>query len=402
MTVLLRRRIARSLALATVAAALIAPAPVLAEDGARAGEHDDGRPCRDAARAPVTTGVVVNNPVAGDGDAIVRRICGMVHQAPNGSLIRIAHFVISGTSGQDFVDALVAAHRRGVNVQVVLDGWQVTNAAVTALRAELGTDRTQRSWLHVCTGLSPEGNTAACIGTKGQHNKFYLFSETGGAADVVVQSSANFTDLNTTTYWNNATTVVGSRELYDAYGSYFDDLAAERRTDDYDRAVTTRVRGGTVTAHFFPIADGDPVVDHLARVSCSTPTTIRIGMSEWDTHRIGIAQRLVELAGSGCRVSIVHGPMDDDVRELLSSAPGVELHALDDGGALPGRIHSKYLLVEGEVDGRPGARWTLTGSPNFNTTSLRRNDEAMLVTDLKPVYARYRANFDAMVTATRD
>ncbi|WP_199432720.1 phospholipase D-like domain-containing protein [Qaidamihabitans albus] len=357
------------------------------------------RPCRDAPVTPVTTGAVFNDPAAGDPTAIVRRICDLVHQAPSGSRIRIAHFVISGDAGMDFANELIDAHRRGVDVQLVLDGWQVDNPAVHALRDEIGTDETRRSWLHVCTGLSPEGNTAACIGNKGQHNKFYLFSRTGGRSDVVVQSSANFTDLNSSTYWNNATTFVGNTRLFQAYGSYFEDLAAERRTSDYYREVTTGMRGGAVTAYFFPRAEGDPIVENLAKVGCAGGTTVRIGMSEWDTYRIAIAERIAELAGEGCSVAVVHGKLDAEVREVLSAGPDIELYELDDARALPGRIHSKYLLVEGEFDGDRNARRVFTGSPNFNQTSLRRNDEAMIQTNIGKLYDQYRANFATMSAA---
>jgi phosphatidylserine/phosphatidylglycerophosphate/cardiolipin synthase-like enzyme len=123
-------------------------------------------------------------------------------------------------------------------------------------------------------------------------------------------------------------------------------------------------------------------------------------MSEWDTYRIAIAERIVELAGQGCQVRIVHGLMDDAVRDLLSSHPNISMHELN-GATLPGRIHSKYLLVEGDFDGDTDAHWVLTGSPNFNRTSLRRNDEAMVKTNIKPVYEQYRASFETMYAAAK-
>ncbi|MFI7673549.1 phosphatidylserine/phosphatidylglycerophosphate/cardiolipin synthase family protein [Actinophytocola sp. NPDC049390] len=354
------------------------------------------RPCRDVPVTPVRTGAVFNDPAGGDATAIVRAICNLVHQAPAGSRIRIAHFVVSGAAGLDFATELIAAHRRGVDVQMVLDGWQDTTPAAEALRAELGTDESADSWLHVCSRVSPEGNTSSCIGTKGQHNKFYLFSRTGDARDVVVQSSANLTDVNSRTYWNNATTLVGNTKLYAAYDAYFEDLAAERATDDYYRTTTTGMPGGTVRSYFFPRAEGDHVLEILAKVGCDGGTTIHIGMSEWDSYRIAIAERLVALSGQGCRVKIVHGLMDDEVLATLSADPRIERRVLNDASALPGRIHSKYFLIDGEFDGDANARWVFTGSPNWNATSLRRNDEAMIQTNIRSVFDAYEANFGYM------
>jgi hypothetical protein len=365
---------------ALVATFVTAPAAAVADE--------TPLPCRDAPTAPVRTGAVFNDPAAGDPTAILRKVCDLVHQAPSGSRIRIAHFVISGAAGLDFATELIAAHRRGVDVQMVLDGWQDTTPAAEALRVELGTDSTQDSWLHVCSRVSPEGNTSSCIGTKGQHNKFYLFSRTGGARDVVVQSSANLTDVNSKTYWNNATTLVGNRKLYQAYNAYFEDLAAERANDDYYRTTTTAMPGGMVRASFFPRAEGDHVLDVLSKVSCRGGTAIHVGMSEWDDYRIAIPRRLVELAKQGCAVKIVHGPMTAEVLATLSAEPSIQVRGLTDANALPGYLHSKYFLIK---EGH--ARWVFTGSPNWNVTSLRRNDEAMIQTNLRPVYDAYEANF---------
>ncbi|NBE94957.1 phosphatidylserine/phosphatidylglycerophosphate/cardiolipin synthase family protein [Nonomuraea sp. KC401] len=351
--------------------------------------------CADAPTAPVRTEAVFNDPVSGDGAALVRRLCGLVRQTPPGARIQVAHFVMSGAAGKEFAGELIKAHQRDVDVQVVLDGDKRGAAVAGELAAALGTDTSARSWLHVCTG-PPSGGTAACIGDKGQHNKFYLFSRTGRASDVVVQSSANLTDLNSTTYWNNVVVLPGNRRLYAAYAGYFADLAAERKNLDYYRVVQTGGPGGSVRAHFFPKADGDPIVDHLGKVSCRGGTTIRVGMSEWDAYRVAIPQRLRDLAARGCTVRIVYGIMDDEVKELLLAEPRVELRALGDGDALPGRVHSKYLLIEGSYDGDRHARRVFTGSHNYNETSLRRNDEVLLRLNNRAVYEQYVANFERM------
>ncbi|MFC7584947.1 phosphatidylserine/phosphatidylglycerophosphate/cardiolipin synthase family protein [Nonomuraea antimicrobica] len=380
----------KSLSLLTVGAVMAAAA--IAGTGTAAAAQ--ASTCADAPTRPATTGAVFSEPVGGDPTAIVRTLCGLVRQTPAGASIQIAHFVMSGTAGTEFAAELVAAHERGVRVRVVLDGDQRGAAVAGQLAAGLGTDLAARSWLHVCTGPM-SGGTAACIGNKGQHNKFYLFSRAGHASNVVVQSSANLTDLNSTTYWNNALVLTGDKRLYRAYDGYFADLAAERKNLDYYREVQAR----GVRAHFFPKAAGDPIVDYLDKVSCEGGTKIRVGMSEWDTYRIAIAERLRDLAGAGCGVQIVYGIIDDEVKAVLAAQPSLELRELGSGSALPGRIHSKYLLVEGSYDGDKNARWVFTGSHNYNETSLRRNDETLLKLNDKRVYDQYVANFERMRAA---
>ncbi|MBE1583918.1 phosphatidylserine/phosphatidylglycerophosphate/cardiolipin synthase family protein [Nonomuraea angiospora] len=352
--------------------------------------------CADApVPARVTTSAVFNDPAGGDPAALVRTLCGLVRQAPAGARIQVAHFVMSGAAGTEFADELIKAHQRDVDVQVILDGDTRGAAVAAKLAAALGTDTAAGSWTHVCSGpLS--GGTAACIGNKGQHNKFYLFSRTGDASDVVVQSSANLTDLNSSTYWNNAVVLPGNRRLYDAYARYFGDLAAERKNLDYYRVVQTGGPGGSVRAAFFPKADGDPIVDELGKVTCQGGTTIRVGMSEWDTFRIAIPAKLRDLAARGCTVRIVYGIMSDEVKRLLLAEPRVELRTLGDGGALPGRVHSKYLLIEGSYGGDRDAHWVITGSHNYIETSLRRNDETLLRLNDKSIYRQYVANFERM------
>ncbi|MER7072046.1 phospholipase D-like domain-containing protein [Terrabacter sp. NPDC000476] len=376
-----------------ILAALVAAAPLALAGPQAATAVADVQPCRDAPTGPVRTGAVLNNPAEGDPTAVVRQVCSLVKQAPPGSLVRIAHFVVSGSAGLDFAQQVVAAHDRGVRVQVVLDGWQDTTPAAQLLREGLGEDAGAESWLHVCSNVSPEGNTSSCLGTKGMHNKFYLFSQTGDADNVVVQSSANFTDVNSRSYWNNALTLVGNERLYAAYGRYFEELAAEQRTDRTRGPIHTGMRGGPVTAYFFPVVDGDPVLDELEGVRCHRGGTVRVGMSEWDDTRIALAERLGELAEAGCRVRVVHGPLEPGVTATFAAHPSIETRALD-SSALPGRIHSKFLVVDAGDGAR--SRWVLTGSHNYNATSLRRNDEALVKVADRSVVRTYATGFDRM------
>lgn len=358
-------------------------------------------PCATAPRVKVATGAVFSDPLRNQAGAVAQRLCSYFKQADRGSTISLAAFVISGKAGEDYVDQLLAAHRRGVNVQVVMDGWQISKAPADRLIGELGTNTRSGSWVAVCSHTSPEGNTSSCQGTKGMHNKFALFSSLSGKRDVVVQSSANVTDVNHISYWNNALTVTGDRGLYRAYRSYHADLAAMKQDADYHRTVSSRGPSGISVARFFPAATADPVQERLSTLRCVPGhTRIAVGMSEWDDTRVGIAQELARLERQGCRVSVVAGPLGEQVSSTLDEA-GVPRRDLEDEKA-SGRLHSKYLVVSGARDSaspqgnRGDASFVFTGSHNYNSTSLRRNDEAILELHNRSVVKQYLANSDRL------
>ncbi|WP_127931155.1 phospholipase D-like domain-containing protein [Nonomuraea polychroma] len=98
--------------------------------------------CADAAARPVTTSAVFSEPVGGDPVAIWRELCGMVRQAPAEARIQIAHFVMSGAAGTEFADELIKAHRRDVDVRVILDGDTRGVSSATRKRLARGTSRT--------------------------------------------------------------------------------------------------------------------------------------------------------------------------------------------------------------------------------------------------------------------
>ncbi len=349
--------------------------------------------CRNATEVPVETGAAFNDPVAGAPTAVVERICSLIKQAPAGSSIEIAEFVVSGDAGADYVAVLLDAYHRGVRIRMVMDGYQIANPAAEELIRTLGTDKSAPSWVHVCSHMSPEGNTTSCQGTKGMHNKFSLYSETGGQHDVVVQASNNITDVNSTSYWNNLVVLPGNRKLFEGYGKYFDDLAAEVQNPDYDTTVTTGMRGGQVTAQFYPVADRDPIAQRLSQVGCKTEgrTRVEIGQSEWDATRLAIVDELAALVAAGCQVRVVHGLADDAVTAALDAA-GVQRRVLD-GSTPAGRIHSKYIVVTDPTGRGSGQGWVMTGSHNFNATSLLRNDEAMVELSEHGILKAYGANF---------
>lgn len=105
---------------------------------------------------------------------------------------------------------------------------------------------------------------SACIGNQGSpinHNKFFLFSSTDGAANVVFQTSSNFSEGNYTNQYNNALQIVGNTVLYNGFVAYFNDLAAQAKTNDY------------YTARPFTRPSSSPSLIHRRCASGTAPPT---------------------------------------------------------------------------------------------------------------------------------
>ncbi|MFF0275604.1 phosphatidylserine/phosphatidylglycerophosphate/cardiolipin synthase family protein [Streptomyces sp. NPDC004330] len=346
---------------------------------------------------PVVTGAVFNNPkgTAAEQDAVKNHIIAAIDKTQAGRTLRAALYVMQD---QDFTDALVAADQRGVNVRVVLDHKSVeapAPAPAQNLIAALGTDKSQNSWVQVCSA------GGACIAAGGtnpiNHNKFFTFSRVGDAGvaeDVVIQSSANQTVSSTTRQWNNAYTVVGNTALYTAYTEYFNDLAAMSKNSDYYRTG----EAGDAKYYFFPQQSGDVVLGFLNNVSCTGNTTTGttshktiVRISAWALHRDAIATKLRSLADQDCWIEIVYKDSND--LPTLQGHARIKPYHLDAGGYF---VHSKYLLVEGNYAGHPDTKWTFTGSHNLDVSSLRENDEALIRLEGAAAHDAYKANFLAM------
>ena len=346
-----------------------------------------------AASAAVTSGAIFNDPtVPAKQRVIADHIRSLIQGAAAGSSIRIAiyHFDDAAVASD-----IVAAKDRGVDVRMVMDYSTSTTGPATTVIQALG------SRVTLCT------KDAACIGSQGtpiMHNKFFLFSNTSGSTNVVVQSSANLNRSNTNSYWNNAVTMVGNTALYNGYLSYFNDLAAKAKNNDYYRTVSA----GNTKAYFFPRAGTNESTDTIYNmltdnVTCEGNTStgtetgrtiIRIAM--WYFSRDDIARRLRALADDKCWIEVVYTTMDAGSKGHLSGHDRIVLYQIDDGTYI---VHSKYMLIEGTYAGQKDTKWVVTGSHNYTNAALRENDEAMVRIQSAPIHDQYRSNFWALRAA---
>ena len=396
------------------------------------------------AAAPTTTAFFNNPDVAAQRSVIQDRIVALIEGAPAGSLVRMSMFYADDPT---IPDALAAAEARGVHVQAIFDSKETGLAPYQTLVSSLGTDLTASSWVLAC----PSGR--GCIGSRTlstvksiNHNKFFLFSSTGGASDVVVQSSANLhTGRDGLHGWNNALMLVGNTGIYNAYSGYFGDLKARVVNNSYYTTGRVPVASGDSKIHFYPRHESssasspynDPttdtietVLDHVACKGNSVVgtqdgthrTIIRVAMDIFS--RAYLAQKLVALDAAGCYVEVAETydsanssqqtVMSTLLKKTSSAYNGVAVwyYCANNYATGPQQdhtnvwIHSKYLQVEGDYYGVPDRSITWTGSANFSTNSLRQSDETILQhEDPSPaasgsVYAAYRSNFTTIRTSS--
>ncbi|HEY0542704.1 MAG TPA: phospholipase D-like domain-containing protein [Actinoallomurus sp.] len=346
-----------------------------------------GTPMQGAAASvdPVPqTGPIFNSPVSGSAkrDAISTRIAGLITGTPKGGQIAIAmyHF-----SSQDTASQLVAAAKRHVSVRVVLDHESTTYAAYKRLRRGLGGDTKKASWVVVCD------KDRGCIGPEFNHNKFFLFSTTLGTRNMVVQTSANATDGARDTQWNDAL-VMQDPAIYAAYLAYFRDLSTQHHTANYHRSV----QAGEYRLNFFPWSTGDPISQALDQVSCAGGTRIMVSQGHFTWGPI--ARRLWKLDSAGCRVQVIFDIVGPVAIHALTKKGGKygnpETRYLTEGGRTT-YAHSKYLLIDGQYQGRP-QKVVFTGSNNYTTVGFHGHDEAMITVADPSLEAEYAGNFAAV------
>ncbi|MFC4906863.1 phospholipase D-like domain-containing protein [Actinomadura gamaensis] len=376
------------------------------------------------AAAAVTTGTLFNKPLGTDVErsTINTHLINLINGAAVGSTIRMSVWGINSTP---VVDALIAAAQpgRAVSVQVISDYWASKDLdPYKKLAAALGTDKAKPSWTMLCSpkDAGDAAKEGACIGSAGSpknHNKFYLFSHTSGATNVVVQSTANLTNgIGGLDGWNSASTIVGNDALFTSYAGYFADLAAQRKSDDY-YTVRPPVASGNAKVYYFPrkettAADkGDTVLAALNAVSCTGSTTVGtptdhrtvVRVAMFSFTRDAVARKLHDLDQAGCYVDVVYTTIDDGSRTELTapftSYGGARVRTFSDAKKDNG-VHSKYLTIEGTYDGVTNEKIVFMGSHNYTTAALRENDETLLKINDDAIHDAYKANFNEVAAAT--
>ena len=355
-----------------------------------------------------TTGVLLNDPLgkAVDRRRLLNHIIGAINSTPVGGRIRIATWNLRSDSA---VNALVAAHRRGVSVQVVIDRGNSNvdnpNPAFDKLTTQLAAYKPvrpagQESFTKTCA--------SSCRGTSGiAHTKMYLFSQAGSARNVVMYGSVNLTDLAAGYQWNDLYTQVNRADAYNLASSVFAQMVLDRPVaQPYVRGVF-----GNLDLAFLPYsgsgATGDPVMNMLKRVACqgatggnaSHRTILRIGQTAINGDRgVALVTKLKALWNAGCDIKMIYAVMGNQALKIMRSKSGrgpVPFRQVtqdwNKDGVYDRYLHTKFLALGGVYNGKRDAQITWNGSSNWTAVSNVSDDVFAAVTGLgtRRVYTAY-------------
>ncbi len=324
------------------------------------------------------TGAKFNNPL-GDEHAqrrLFAHIIRTINSVPAREVIRFAVFSFADKAT---ADALLAAYRRGVRVKLIFSGGEVY-PPMTRMQRALGTDRKASSFAILCDH--------SCRGTGGQmHAKFFQFSAAGGARNITMVGSNNLTNHNAEEQWSDLYTVANGQHFYDAFKPWFRQLKRDRPVRD--PYVTENA--GLNKVDITPVdlsTDEDPVLRSLDNVTCQTregdidpdsetpdelvATRLLIAAHAWNGERgKRVAQAVAGLAREGCRVKVFYGiGVGPAVRNILESA-GATLRNGTHKGIY---THEKLMIVRGNFAGHPDTVRVWTGSHNWSSRALGRDD----------------------------
>lgn len=363
----------------------------------------------EAARYTPPAGVRTNNPL-GDREArrqVLGHLIRSIDAVPRKGQIKVASWNIRS---DDVVDALIRAHsKRRVGVKVVLDRLNANpdnrNRGIDRLQRALkqGNDNRRpalRSGLRKCV--------SACRGRSGiAHSKFFLFSKAGRARWVVMNGSANATDLAAYGQWNDVYTIRGKKAVFKEMKTVFAQMYRDRNVDQPYRAR----RFGDTTVMTYPWrgsgTKGDPVLREMSKISCtgarnnrSGKTKIRIAMTSWHGERgKKIAWAVRRKQNRGCDVRIVYAVAGNEVLRILrrEGARPVPLRQIvqdpNGDGVYDRYLHMKVLTVKGHY-GQDRSAWvTLNGSANWSPAALA-SDEVVMRIKRKGVLQRYNRWID--------
>lgn len=376
-----------SLGLPVVSAAAPAPSPSSAAVAPRVGHYTP------------QGGALFNNPLGTQAQQrrLFRHMIRTIRSVPARGTIRIAVFSFADKATSR---ALLAAYRRGVRVRLIFAGHTVY-PPMERVRQVIGSDTSERSFVVLCD--------RSCRGAGGQmHAKFFAFSRAGKARHITMVGSNNLTKFNAEHQWSDLYTVTNDEAYFKAFKGWFGQL--KRDTPVASPFIRKELPGRRVSITPVDLAQTtDPLLDAMGSIRCEVtmgeldpesptpevvvPTRVLISTHAWNGVRgVSLARRVAELNQAGCAVQVYYGVGLGGAVGAILTNNAVTMT----GGVTPGvHTHQKLLIVSGAIDGALATTRVVTGSHNWSTRALGRDDVIVEISE-ESVGLQYVRAFDRM------
>ena len=377
-------------------------------------------------------GAFFNNPhVNADRFKIERRIIETLRHVPKGETVRIAAYSFDRVP---MANALIAAHKRGVKIQMLLNDHQDTHA-MKRVRAVLGTNRFAKNFIYKCK----QGCRTFADQYRNLHSKFYLFPKAGKSRRVIALGSHNFTMNADRHQWNDIYFFKSSKTMYKQFVHVFNDMKKDYSSTQPAMHFCGVPAGGfcddSIDKHtdwVFPkksTKQSDLVLNMLSKIQCLTPdgaggqtrTKLALSMHTMRGARGNyLASAIRQKWAEGCDFRVSYGLIGYHTKQILGASTargriplrstGLDYHPDDnfdlnhdgeDDLILDFYSHQKYFVIQGTYNGIRNTNMVLTGSSNWASLSTA-NDEIWFTIQGRTVARKYLKNFDFEWNSTRN
>ncbi len=341
-------------------------------------------------------GVVLSDPTLASGQrAVLKRVNRAIRNTAKGEFIRIA---VWNYDDKATADALIAAHKRGVHVQVVVAA-SVSNPNWNRTRTVLNRTGRDQSFAVRCQG-------ACRSGAKVMHTKIVLISRVRRVHNISMVGSFNITRAAGNRQWNDLVTV-HNRWLYRSLVGTFREYARDKRVASPFQVS----RRGRYQVTLWPSYQRNTILTELRRVSCRTPvgdgwrrTKVRIAIAGWfDAFGHDIARHVRKLWDRGCNVRIITTLAGRGVNKVLRNPRGrgpvpIKQLAIDrDQDGIPEQyLHMKAVAIRGGFNGDRSANVLITGSPNWSTRASRSDEISFRFLNSGKLVTQYIRHIDRL------
>ena len=406
-------------------AAVSVAAPQALTAGSTAALADQQADKKKPKRWKAYKGAFFNNPhIPSQRYRIERRLLDTLRHVPKGEIVRIALYSFDRIP---VANAIVAAKRRGVHIQILLnDHWE--NRAMGMVRAALGTNRHAKSFIYKCKS----GCRTLVDQYRNLHSKFYLFPKAGKSDRVIAVGSHNFTRNADAHQWNDIYFFEAEKDIYKQFVRVFNDMKKDYSKTQPAMHFCGSPKNGQYcddsvdkyTNWVFPkksTPKSDLVLNMLNKIQCLTPdgaggqvrTKLALSMHTMRGARGNyLASAIRQKWAEGCDFRVSYGLIGVRTKQILGAATArgrIPLRSTgldynpdddfdlnndgDDDVILTYYSHQKYFVIQGTYNGVPNTSMVLTGSSNWASLGTAQ-DEIFFTIRGAANARRYLRNFN--------